>query len=194
MLLVCIILPIIILAPALFIFVLYNRLVFLRNRCRNAFSEIDVQLKRRHDLIPNLLAAAKGYITHERGTLEAVTQSRAAAMQAGCGGTPGAMAAMQLLAGAETALAGALGRLMGVIEAYPDLKANQTMQQLMEQLTTTENRIAFARQSYNDSVMFYNTALATVPTNFVAGWFRFESLAFFGIENSGEKELPLANF
>jgi LemA protein len=152
---------------------LYNGLVTKRNAYRNAFSQIDVQLKRRYDLIPNLVETAKAYLTHERGTLEAVVAARNAA--AGAAGraaaSPGDPGAMARLASAEGALAGSLSRLLAVAEAYPDLKANQTMASLMEELSSTENRIGFARQAYNDAVMTYNNARETFPGNLVAGGF-----------------------
>src|SRR5437899_1414884 len=157
----------------MFIIGAYNRLVALRNRYKNAFAQIDVQLKRRYDLIPNLVETAKGYIKHERGTLEAVVAARnaAAAANVKAAQSPGDAAAMKELSGAESALAGTLGRLFAVAEAYPDLKANTTMMSLMEELTSTENKVAFARQAYNDAVMSYNTQRETFPTNLLAGPF-----------------------
>src|SRR5512144_800352 len=148
----------------------YNRLVSLRNRFKNAFAQIDVQLKRRYDLIPNLVETAKGYIKHERGTLEAVIAARNAASTASARAaqSPGDATAMKELAGAEAALTGTLGRLFALAEAYPDLKANTTMMALMEELTSTENKVAFARQAYNDAVMSYNTQRETFPTNMLA--------------------------
>src|SRR5262249_25978958 len=147
----------------------------LWNRFKNAFAQIDVQLKRRYDLIPNLVETAKGYIKHERGTLEAVVSARnaAATANARAAQAPGDAAAMKELSGAETALTGTLGQLFAVTEAYPDLKANATMAALMEELTSTENKIAFARQAYNDTVMEYNTTRETFPTNLIAGPFNF---------------------
>ena len=155
---------------------IYNRLVQLRNRFKNSYAQIDVQLKRRYDLIPNLVEAAKGYITHERGTLEAVIAARGAAMGAAqkAAAAPGDPAAMQGLAQAEGALGGALGRLMAVFEAYPDLKANQNVLQVQEELTSTENKIAFARQAYNDTVMEYNTKRESFPDTVFAGMFGFK--------------------
>jgi LemA protein len=174
----------------------YNRLVALRNRFKNAFAQIDVQLKRRYDLIPNLVETAKGYIKHERGTLEAVVSARnaAATANARAAQAPGDAAAMKELSGAETALAGTLGRLFAVAEAYPDLKANTTMTALMEELTSTENKIAFARQAYNDAVMGYNTARETFPTNLIAGPFNFGPAESFVIEKPEEKEAPKVSF
>ena len=174
----------------------YNRLVSLRNRFKNAFAQIDVQLKRRYDLIPNLVETAKGYIKHERGTLEAVVAARnaAAAANTRAAQAPGDAAAMKELSGAETALAGTLGRLFALAEAYPDLKANTTMMSLMEELTSTENKVAFARQAYNDSVMSYNTARETFPTNLVAGPFNFGPAELFEIEKPEEKQAPKVSF
>ncbi len=152
---------------------IYNRLVALRNRFQNAFAQIEVQLKRRYDLIPNLVETAKAYLKHERETLEAVTNARNQASQglAAAAASPGSPAAMRQLAGAEGALAGALGRLNIVMEAYPDLKANQNMMQLSEELTSTENKVSFARQSFNDQVMNYNTYKQSFPQVIVASMF-----------------------
>ena len=174
----------------------YNRLVALRNRYKNAFSQIDVQLKRRYDLIPNLVETAKGYMAHERGTLEAVIAARNQAASAGqkAAANPGDPSAMQALAGAEGALTGALGRLFALAEAYPDLKANQNMLALQEELTSTENKVAFARQAYNDSVMTYNTARESFPANIIAGMFHFAPAELFQIENKAEKEAPKVSF
>ncbi len=144
---------------------IYNRLVMLKNRFENAFSQIEVQLKRRYDLIPNLVETAKGYMKHERETLEAVIQARNQAVSGlrQAAAKPGDAQAMQALAGAENMLTGALGKLFALSEAYPDLKANQNMMQLSEEITSTENKVAFARQAYNDSVMQYNTYRQTFP-------------------------------
>src|SRR5262245_38983446 len=174
----------------------YNRLVALRNRYKNAFSQIDVQLKRRYDLIPNLVETAKGYIKHERGTLEAVIAARNAASTANtrAAQAPGDAAAMKELSGAETALTGSLGRLFALAEAYPDLKANTTMMALMEELTSTENKVAFARQAYNDAVMSYNIRRETFPTNILAGSFNFGPAELFVIEKPEEKEAPKVSF
>jgi len=175
---------------------IYNKLVALRNRFKNAFAQIDVQLKRRYDLIPNLVETAKGYLQHERGTLEAVTNARNLASAAGqkAAANPGDAAAIQGLMGAETALTGALGRLFAVMEAYPDLKANQTMQSLMEELTSTENKVSFARQAYNDSVMIYNTARETFPAVLLAGMLGFQAAQLFEITNPVEKEAVKVSF
>lgn len=174
----------------------YNRLVALRNRYKNAYAQIDVQLKRRYDLIPNLVETAKGYIQHERGTLEAVVAARnaASAANARAAQVPGDTAAMKELSGAETALAGTLGRLFAVAEAYPDLKANTTMMSLMEELTSTENKVAFARQAYNDAVMGYNTVRETFPTNMIAGPFSFGPAELFVIDKPEQKEAPKVSF
>lgn len=181
---------------ALFAIGAYNGLVTLRNRFKNAFAQIDVQLKRRYDLIPNLVETAKGYIKHERETLEAVIAARNSAYSAGsqAASNPGDPNAMKALSGAESGLSGALGRLFAVAEAYPDLKANQNMMQLTEELTSTENKISFARQAYNDSVMAYNTKREVFPTNIVAGMFNFAPAELFQIENPGEKEAPKVSF
>jgi LemA protein len=180
---------------ALIGFAFYNRLIGLRNAYKNAFAQIDVQLKRRHDLIPNIVETAKGYIQHERGTLEEVAAARGAAVSARelAAEGPGT-AAMTHLGVAEANLTGALTRLLAVAEAYPDLKANQVMLQLMEELTTTENRIGLARQAYNDSVMFYNTATQTVPANFIASWYHFTPAEFFQIDNTTDRQTPSVSF
>ena len=179
-----------------FVVGMYNRLVALRNRFKNAFSQLDVQLKRRYDLIPNLVETAKGYLQHERNTLEAVIAARNAASAAStrAAQSPGEPDAMKQLAGAEAALTGTLGRFFALAEAYPDLKANQTMSRLMEELTSTENKVAFARQSYNDSVMAYNTARESFPTNFIAGPFNFGPAQLFEIEKPEQKEAPKVSF
>lgn len=174
----------------------YNKLVTLRNRFKNAFAQIDVQLKRRYDLIPNLVETAKGYMKHESGTLEAVIKARNAAITAGkaAAQNPADSQAMAGLMGAEGALTGALGRLFALSEAYPDLKANQNMMQLSEELTSTENKISFARQAYNDAVTVYNTSREVFPTVIVANLFNFVSAALFEITVSEEKETPKVSF
>ncbi|HHY84230.1 MAG TPA: LemA family protein [Verrucomicrobia bacterium] len=174
----------------------YNRLVALRNRYKNAYSQIDVQLKRRYDLIPNLVETAKGYLKHERGTLEAVITARNAASSASARAVanPGDPAAMRELSSAETALTGTLSRLFALSEAYPDLKANTTMMRLMEELTSTENKVAFARQAYNDSVMTYNTQREVFPSNIIAGVFNFGPAELFVIESPEQKEAPKVQF
>jgi len=175
---------------------MYNRLVTLRNRYKNQFSQIDVQLKRRYDLIPNLVEVAKGYIKHERETLEAVTAARNAAFSAGqqAARTPGDAAAMTALGGAEAMQSGALGRLFAVAEAYPDLKANQNMLALQEELSATENKISFARQAYNDAVMYYNTGREVFPTNVVASICNFQEATLFEIERPEERAAPKVSF
>jgi LemA protein len=180
----------------LFFVTQYNRLVALRERFRNAFAQIDVQLKRRYDLIPNLVEVAKGYMTHERETLEAVIQARNQASQAEkrAAEAPGDPSAMGALVGAEQALTGALGRLFALSESYPDLKANQNMLKLQEELSSTENRIAFARQAFNDAVMRYNTLRESVPTNIVANAFNFSRAELFEVEIEAERETPRVSF
>ena len=176
---------------------IYNGLVQLRNRYKNSFAQIDVQLKRRYDLIPNLVEAAKGYLTHERGTLEAVTAARGAAVSASqrAAAAPGDAAAMQGLAQAEGVLGGALGRLMAVFEAYPDLKANQNILQVQEELTSTENKIAFARQAYNDTVMEYNTKREVFPETVFAGMFGFMAATLLeATESAEERKAPKVSF
>jgi LemA protein len=183
----------IIVAAALWLIAVYNRLVALRNRFKNAFSQIDVQLKRRYDLVPNLVETAKGYIKHERGTLEAVIAARSSAQSANqrAAADPANAEAMKGLAAAEAGLSGALGRLFALSEAYPDLKANQTMMQLSEELTSTENKIAFARQAYNDAVMSYNTAAQSFPDNFVAGFGGFKDATLLEATESPEERKPV---
>ncbi len=191
-----IIVVVIMAALALYVVGAYNKLVTLRNRYKNAFAQIDVQLKRRYDLIPNLVETAKGYLKHERGTLEAVINARniASAANARAAQNPGDAAAMKELSGAESALTGVLSRLFALAEAYPDLKANQTMLQLMEELTSTENKVSFARQAYNDAVMTYNTQREVFPTNIVAGVFNFGPAELFVVEKPEEKQAPKVQF
>jgi LemA protein len=168
---------------------IYNGLVNLRNRFKNAFAQIDVQLKRRHDLIPNLVETAKAFLAHERETLEAVIAARNSAEGARtkAAANPGNAQAMQGLATAEAGLSGMLGRLFALSEAYPDLKSNQNMMQLSEELSTTENKIAFARQSYNDAVMRYNNKCEMVPSSIVAGMCGFKRAEFFEVEVEAER-------
>src|SRR5437868_1095249 len=176
---------------------IYNTLVALRNRFKNAFAQIDVQLKRRYDLIPNLVEVAKGYIKHERETLEAVTQARNTAQTAAAAASaaPGNPAAMQALGAAETQLTGVLGRLMAVAEAYPDLKANQNMMSLQEELSSTENKVAFARQAFNDSVMEYNTKRESFPDTIFAGMFGFSAAELLqAVESAEERKAPQVKF
>jgi LemA protein len=174
----------------------YNRLVTARNAFKNAFAQIDVQLTRRYDLIPNLVETAKGYIKHERETLEAVIAARNTAY-AGlktAASDPSNAAAVQQLSGADQQLGGALGRLMAVAEAYPDLKANQNMMQLSEELTSTENKVAFARQAYNDSVMSYNNAREVFPSSIVAGMFNFQPASPLDVAKPEAREAPKVSF
>lgn len=177
---------------------IYNQLVTLKNRFKNAFAQIEVQLKRRHDLIPNLVETAKGYLKHERETLESVTNARNQATSAlqNAAKSPGSPGAMAQLAGAEGALTSALGRLNVVMEAYPDLKASQNMQQLSEELTSTENRVAFSRQAYNDSVMAYNTYRQSFPQVAVAGTFGHgEDASLLEFEDSAQiQQAPSVSF
>jgi len=174
----------------------YNLLVSLRNRFKNAWAQIDVQLKRRYDLIPNLVETAKGYLKHERGTLEAVIAARNAASSANTkvAADPANPEAMKQLMAAEGALTGTLGRLFALSESYPDLKANTTMNQLMEELTSTENKVSFARQAYNDSVMAYNTAREVFPNNIIAGMFNFAAAELFVVEAPEQREAPKVSF
>jgi len=164
---------------------IYNSLIRLRNQVKNAWSQIDVQLKRRHDLIPNLVETAKGYMQHERDTLENVTQARSRAMGAEGVGN---------ISKAEGQLSGAMSKFFLVVENYPDLKANENFLALQEELTSTENRIAFSRQSYNDQVLFFNNKIQMFPSNIVAGMFRFRLGEFFEIEVAEEREVPKVDF
>ena len=176
---------------------IYNRLVQLRNRFKNAFAQIDVQLKRRYDLIPNLVETAKGYIKHERETLEAVIKARNQAVTAAnaAGANPGNPAAMQGLSQAEGALTGMLGRLFALSEAYPDLKANQNMLAIQEELSSTENKVAFARQAFNDSVMEYNTKRESFPDTIFAGMFGFSAAELLqATESAEERKAPQVKF
>lgn len=186
----------IIIGIVLYVVSIYNRLVRLRNRYKNAFSQIDVQLKRRYDLIPNLVETAKGYLKHERETLEAVIAARSGAVSASkrAAADPTDETSMKQLLAAEAGLSGALGRLFALQENYPDLKANQNMIQLSEELTSTENKIAFARQAYNDSVMVYNTQIETVPDNFIAGPFNFKPATLWEIEDAIERQNVKVDF
>ena len=183
-------------ALVLFVVGLYNGLVVARNQYKNAFAQIDVQLTRRHDLIPNLVETAKGYMTHERETLQAVIEARNSAVTGlkAAAADPENASNMQQLAGAENQLTQTLGRLFALSEAYPDLKANQNMMQLSEELTSTENKVAFARQAYNDAVMAYNNKRETVPTNFVAGMFNFGPATLLEIEDEQMRQAPKVSF
>jgi len=175
---------------------IYNGLVLLRNRFKNAFAQIDVQLKRRYDLIPNLVETAKGYLKHERETLEAVIAARnqAAAAAKAAAAAPADGSAVRALSGAEQVLRGTLDRLMLVVEQYPELKANQTMMQLQEEITSTENRIAFARQAYNDEVMTYNVKREVFPNNLIAGGFGFQPAQPLELESAAERQVPQVRF
>jgi LemA protein len=168
-----------------FVIGIYNSLVGLRNQVANAWSQIDVQLKRRHDLIPNLIETAKGYMQHERGTMEAVTNARSQAMSA---------KGVAESAKAEGVLGQALSKFLLTVEAYPDLKANQNFLALQEELASTENRIAFARQAYNDQALFYNNKIQMFPSNIIAGMFNFTKSDFFVIEDAAEKAVPKVSF
>ncbi|MEE4161363.1 MAG: LemA family protein [Woeseiaceae bacterium] len=175
---------------------IYNRLVNERNRVRNAFAQIDVQLTRRHDLIPNLVEAVKGYMKHERETLEAVIKARNAAVSAleTAKSDPANAAAIQQLGEQEGILGNVLGRLFALSEAYPDLKANQNMLHLQEELTTTENKVAFSRQAFNDAVMGYNNTAENFPNNIIAGMFGFKLASFLEIESEEKREVPEVSF
>ena len=190
------ILLVLVILVALWVMGIYNRLVTLRNRFKNAFAQIDVQLKRRYDLIPNLVETAKGYLKHERETLEAVIQARNQAAQAAstAASDPGNPGAVQALAGAETALTGTLGRFFALSEAYPDLKANSNMMQLNEELTSTENKVSFARQAFNDAVTTFNTQREVFPNNIFAGMFGFKEADLFEAKDEAVKEAPKVSF
>jgi LemA protein len=175
---------------------IYNNLVNLRNRVGNAFSQIDVQLTRRYDLIPNLIEAVKGYMEHEKSTLEAVVNARNAAVSGlrNAAANPTDPDAIQALAAAEATLGGTLGRLFALVESYPDLKASENMLQFQEELTTTENKVAFARQAFNDAVMHFNNARENFPGNLVAGQFGFRRAEFLDIEDEAKREVPQVSF
>lgn len=175
---------------------IYNRLVELRNRFKNAFAQIDVQLKRRYDLIPNLVETAKGYLKHERETLESVTRARnvAASAAQAAAANPADAGAIRNLISAEAGLGGALSRLLAVSEAYPDLKANENMIRLMEELTSTENKVSFARQAYNDSVMVYNTTRERFPATLIAGMLGFQAAELFKVDSEAERAAPKVSF
>jgi len=175
---------------------MFNRLVSGRNAYKNAFAQIDVQLTRRHDLIPNLVETAKGYMAHEKETLEAVINARNAAVNglSQAKADPTDPEAMKQLGQAEQGLSGALGRLFALSESYPDLKANENMMQLSEELTTTENKVSFARQAFNDAVMMYNNLREQFPSNFIANWFQFAPAELLEIEEESMREVPKVEF
>ena len=175
---------------------MYNNLVNQRNRVSNAFSQIDVQLTRRYDLIPNLIEAVKGYMTHEKSTLEAVINARNAAVSGlkNAAADPSNAEAIKALAAAETTLGGTLGRLFALAEAYPDLKANENMMQFQEELASTENKVAFARQAFNDSVLTYNNSCENFPSNLIANNFGFSSGEFLDIGDDAKREVPQVSF
>ncbi len=175
---------------------IYNNLVNLRNRVKNGFSQIDVQLTRRYDLIPNLVEAVKGYMSHERGTLEDVINARNSAvpMLKRAAADPSDPEAIKALAGAEATLGGTLGRLFALAESYPDLKANQNMMEFQEELASTENKVAFARQAFNDAVMSYNNASENFPNSVIAKNFNFKRAEFLGIEHEEKREVPKVSF
>ncbi|MBT4583594.1 MAG: LemA family protein [Phycisphaerae bacterium] len=175
---------------------IFNGLVGLRNRVKNAYAQIDVQLKRRYDLIPNLVETAKGYMAHEKETLEAVINARNQAVSAASTASkdPTSAGAIADLAGADGALTGALGKLMVVMEAYPDLKANENMMQVQEELTSTENRVAFSRQAYNDAVMSYNNKREMFPSNIVAGMFGFNFAQSWELDDEAARDVPKVSF
>jgi LemA protein len=191
-----IVLLVIVLVIVLFGVGIYNRLIAGRNRYQNAFAQIDVQLTRRHDLIPNLVETAKGYMKHERETLEAVIEARNRAVSGlqQAARDPSDPQAMKRLGEAEQGLNGALGRLFALAEAYPDLKANENMMQLSEELVSTENKVAFARQAYNDAVMQYNIDRESFPSNLIADWFRFQGATLLEIEDEAKREAPKVSF
>ena len=191
-----IVLVVIIAAIAFWVIQMYNNLVNLRNRVRNGFSQIDVQLTRRHDLIPNLIEAVKGYMGHEKGTLEAVINARNAAVSGlkQAAADPANPDAIKALAAAETTLGGTLGRLFALAESYPDLKANENMMQFQEELASTENKVAFARQAFNDAVMGFNNACENFPSNIIANNFGFKHAEFLDIEDETKREVPEVSF
>ncbi|PIR22461.1 MAG: hypothetical protein COV44_07795 [Deltaproteobacteria bacterium CG11_big_fil_rev_8_21_14_0_20_45_16] len=186
----------ILLVLAIWVTAIFNSLVRLRNRFKNAFSQIDVQLQRRYDLIPNLVETAKAYLKHERETLEAVIQARnmAATAAKSAGQNPENASLMKGLVGAEATLTGALSKFFATVEAYPDLKANQNMSELTEELSSTENRIAFARQAFNDAVMTYNTAREVFPNIAVANFFNFSEAELFEVESYDHRQTPKVSF
>lgn len=188
------VLTIIVLIPALWVIGSYNSLVKLRNRYRNAFAQIDVQLKRRHDLIPNLIETAKGFMSHERETLEAVIKARNTASDARQGVNMEDSASMGALMAAEGGLGSSMGRFFGLSESYPDLKSNSNMMQLSEELTSTENKVGFSRQAYNDAVTDYNTKTEVFPASIIAGMFNFSQATLFEVADESEREVVKVSF
>ena len=186
----------IIVAIVVYGIVLYNNLVGLRNGVKNAFAQIDVQLTRRYDLIPALIESVKGYMKHERETLEAVIKARNVAVSGlqAAAADPANAQAITELSGADQALSGMLGRLFALSESYPDLKANENMRDFQEQLTTTENKVSFSRQAFNDAVMSYNNGIELLPGSLIAGWFKFLPSAFLEIESETKREVPQVKF
>jgi len=186
----------IVVALLFYAMVLYNKLVRLRNGVKNGFAQIDVQLTRRYDLIPALIESVKGYMKHERETLEAVIKARNAAVSGleAASADPVNAAAIAELSGADNALSGVLGRLFALSESYPDLKASENMRDFQEQLTTTENKVSFSRQAFNDSVMAYNNAIEMMPSSIIAGWFKFSASAFLEIGSETKREMPEVKF
>ena len=191
-----VIVAVVVLLAVFFVIGIYNRLVRFRNRYKNAFSQIDVQLKRRYDLIPNLVETCKGYMKHERETLEAVIQARNSAVTAGqqASANPGEPKAMQGLAQAESGLERAMGRMFALSESYPDLKANQNMMSLQEELSSTENKVSFSRQAYNDAVTTYNTRRELFPDSMIVGMFNFAPAQLWEIEAPEEREAVKVSF
>ena len=185
-----------VIALVVYVIGIYNNLVNQRNRVRNSFAQIDVQLTRRYDLIPNLIEAVKGYMSHERETLEAVITARNAASSSldAAKLDPSNADAIKKLGASEGMLGSALGRLFALSEAYPDLKANQNMMQFQEELSSTENKVAFSRQAFNDSVLSYNNAAQNFPNNIIAGMFSFDSASFLEIESAEKREVPAVSF
>ena len=186
----------VVVAIILYGIVLYNNLVGLRNGVKNAFAQIDVQLTRRYDLIPALIESVKGYMKHERETLEAVINARNVAVSGlqAAAADPSNAQAIAELSGADQALSGMLGRLFALSESYPDLKANENMRDFQEQLTTTENKVSFSRQAFNDAVMSYNNSIEMFPSSIIAGWFKFSPSAFLEIESETKREMPEVKF
>lgn len=192
--LVIVIILAVVVLPVIFVIALYNGLVKLRNRYKNAFAQIDVQLKRRYDLIPNLVETVKSFMKHERETLEAVIQARNAATSARENASPADGASMQTLATADSGVGSALGRLFALSESYPELRSNQNMLQLQEELTSTESKVAFSRQAYNDAVMHFNNKLEMFPSNFIAGFFNFVPATSFEVSDDAERESVVVKF